>query len=193
MWVKNSKIKEKSNQLYQLKITLKDIKPAIWRRFEVRSDVMLARLHEYIQVIMGWDNCHMHQFIIGNVYYGQPHPDYDDMGEQMEDEKKYKLCDLVGVKGKLMYEYDFGDGWMHEIKVEKMIEAQAGVKYPVCTAGARSCPPDDCGGPWGYENMLKILNDPDHDDYEDISDWIGDDFDPEEFDIDEINKTLSKC
>lgn len=171
-------------KVYQIKVTLKNIKPPIWRRILVTSDITLDELHDIIQIAMGWDGYHLHQFKIGNRYYGEIDPDYDDM----EDESKIKLSKAASKeKAKFSYEYDFGDSWDHQILVEKILPMEAGKDYPVCTAGKRACPPEDVGGVWGYADFLEAVKDPEH---EDMLEWAGGEFDPDEFDPDEINYTM---
>ena len=176
--------------IYQLKIILKDIRPGIWRRFQVRGDVRLSKLHDYIQAVMGWEDYHMHMFRSAGEEYGEPDVDDDMFGLEINDDQRYRLCNLVDKGDRFEYEYDFGDGWKHEIKVEKVLEPEAGVKYPVCIAGERACPPEDSGGPWGYEELLEALGDPEHEEYENYREWAGEDFGPEEFDVNGANALL---
>jgi len=176
-------------KVYQIKITLKDIKPPIWRRLQVTNDTVLEKLHEIIQVAMGWDNYHLHQFIDGDTYYGQPDPDYDDV---MKNENGVTISQLVSREGALFhYEYDFGDGWVHEILVEKILPAEKGTQYPVCIKGKRACPPEDVGGVWGYSDFLETIMNPKDPEYDYMVEWVGGDFDPEVFDMEEINKRLN--
>lgn len=176
--------------IYQLKITLKDSKPPIWRRVQVPSDVSLAKLHRIIQEVMGWSDYHLHQFRLGETYYGVPDP--DDFHE-VEDEKTVKLSRLVSrPKAKLLYEYDFGDSWEHEILLEKILLPEPGVQYPVCITGKRACPPEDCGGVWGYGDFLEAIQNPDHPEHDEMLEWVGGSFDPEAFDLDEVNRTLRR-
>jgi hypothetical protein len=113
--------------------------------------------------------------------------------EGAEDERKMRLCDLTpAVKSKFIYEYDFGDGWNHQIEVVKIGPPAEGVKYPACLDGKLACPPEDCGGIWGYYEMLEVVKNPKHERYEELSDWLGGNFDPERFDLDGINKMLEK-
>lgn len=177
-------------EVYQLKITLKGSKPPIWRRFQVPADITLVRLHDVIQDVMGWTDSHLHQFIIGDTYYGRRDPEFglDDV----MDERKTKLSQVVrNVKAKFAYEYDFGDGWEHLLVLEKILPPDPGGRYPVCLDGKRNCPPEDCGGIWGYEgHFLKAIQNPKHPDHEDMLEWIGDSFDPEAFDVEEVNQRL---
>lgn len=176
-----------SGVVYQLKITLRDIKPPVWRRLEVK-DCTLSQLHDFIQTCMGWDGDHLHAFEIGGEQYGEPDP--DGMMET-EDERKVKLSRVVngGIK-KFVYTYDFGDNWDHMITVEKELVAEPGIRYPRCTAGKRACPPEDCGGPWGYGDFLNAIQNPKHPEHKEMLEWVGDEFDPERFDIEEINNYL---
>lgn len=179
--------------LYQLKITLKWSKPPIWRRVVVRADMPLHRLHGLIQIVMGWTNSHLHQFNVGRTFYGKPDPEFADMGSETLNEKRYTVADLAPVaKKKFIYEYDFGDGWQHEVKVEKVLPLDAAFKHPVCLAGANACPPEDCGGIGGYYNLLEILADPKHPEHADMKEWIGGELDAAEFDLNEVNAVLKR-
>jgi hypothetical protein len=165
--------------VYQLKVTLQDIKPPVWRRVQVK-DCSLGKLRDIIQVCMDWEGYHLHAFDIGGEQYSEPDP---DRMMEYKDERRMKLSQVVG-QGfkKFTYLYDFGDNWDHVIQVEKVLDAEAGVRYPRCIAGKRACPPEDCGGPWGYGDFLEAIQNPEHPDHEDILDWIGGEFDPEAFD-----------
>jgi hypothetical protein len=178
-----------TRDIYQLKITLSDVKPPIWRRVLVPSDLTLAKLHTVIQVAMGWENYHLHEFHIGDLTIGAPDP---DAPRTLINEKKVRLLDVldkVGAKG--VYAYDFGDGWEHGIVVEKVLRPAPGVAYPVCAAGKRRGPPEDSGGPLGYENLLEALGDPKHEEHKTMREWIGADFDPEAFSVDDVNRKLA--
>lgn len=181
-----AKTKE-AGQVYQLKITLREIKPPIWRRVQVK-DCSLTKLHANVQACMGWTNSHLHAFEIGGEQYGEPDP---DGLMETEDERKVKLSQVVagGVK-KFGYTYDFGDNWEHVIQVEKTLPAEAGVRYPRCTEGKRACPPDDCGGAWGYGDFLEAIQDPKHERHEEMLEWVGGEFDAEKFDIEAVNEEL---
>ncbi len=175
--------------IYQIKVTLRDSTPPIWRRIQVKGDTKLDELHDILQIAMGWTDSHLHTFRREAAEYGVPDPDFPD---SMEDECSVRL-DRIATEGEtIIYEYDFGDGWEHDLEIEKVIAPEPGVYYPRCFAGERACPPEDCGGVWGYENMLQILNDPDHEEYEEIREWMGEDFDPEAFDLEEINQLLKE-
>jgi hypothetical protein len=179
--------------LYQLKITLKWSQPSIWRRVVVRPDMTLDRLHQVIQTVMGWTNSHMHQFIVGRTFYGKPDPEFADMGSETLNEKRYKVADLApAAKKKFVYEYDFGDGWQHEVVVEKVLSPDPAFKHPTCLAGANACPPDDCGGIPGYYRLLESLADPKHPEHADLKEWIGGEWDAARFDLDAANAMLKR-
>ena len=180
--------------LYQLKLTLKWSQPAIWRRVQVRADMKLDRLHEVIQIVMPWMNCHMHQFIVGRTCYGKLDREFARMGmSETLNEKKYTVADLApAAKKKFIYEYDFGDGWQHDVVAEKVLPPDAAFKHPTCLAGANACPPDDCGGIPGYYNLLETLANPKHPDHADLKEWIGGAWDAARFDLEDTNKRLKR-
>ena len=177
--------------IYQIKVTLDESKPPIWRRILVRSDITLGQLHNVIQaVMMGWADYHLHQFIVGETYYGVPDPDYEGFLE-MHDESRVRLNQIVTGEGfKFRYEYDFGDSWEHILAVEKVLPPEPGQQVPMCIKGKRACPPEDVGGVWGYAEFLEAMRDPEHEDHEMYLEWIGGEFDPEEFDLEETNEIL---
>jgi hypothetical protein len=176
--------------IYQVKITLIGSKPPIWRTVLVPSDLKLGAFHAVIQVAMGWTESHLHQFIANKVFYGVPD---DDFGMEIEDESKYELSQfLKKEKDSLIYEYDFGDSWEHKILLEKILPFDTKMALPVCIKGKRACPPEDCGGIWGYEELLETISDPKHPEYEDMLEWLGGEFDPEEFVLEEINDDLAE-
>jgi len=173
----------------QFKIELKYIRPPIWRRFVVPDNFTLGQLHDVIQVTMGWQNCHMHAFHFGDVRYtSQQASDMD-----MEKEETVFLSRVIKrPKHKFEYEYDFGDSWMHEIIVEKMLPIDPKTKYPACLGGARACPPEDCGSFPGYCDILEALKAPKKsEEQEERLEWLSDDYDPERFDLDAVNGWLT--
>jgi hypothetical protein len=175
-------------QVYEVKVTLLHTKPPIWRRFRVRSDVALSRFHFILQRIMGWTDCHLHQFVAKGRYYGVPDPEFSP---PRKNERKVLLSQVLRKpKDRLVYEYDFGDGWEHNVVLEKVLEPEAGAKYPYMMAGKRACPPEDCGGVFGYYHLLEVLADPRHPEHEELADWVGGSFDPEAFDLGEINRSF---
>ena len=176
---------------YQLKVTLSGAKPPIWRRILVPSDIQLGKLHLVLQVAMGWTNSHLHQFIAGSTLYGIQDDEFSSEME-VEDESKYRLDQLLkSEKETINYEYDFGDGWEHKIVLEKILPYNQDKRLPCCIKAKRACPPEDCGGIWGYQELLDIIRDPDHPEYEDMVEWLDGEFDPEKFDIDVINEILA--
>ncbi len=179
------------DNVYQLKVSLQGIRPPIWRRIQVPETITLGELHIILQAAMGWQVAHLHQFTFGDTSFGSA--DVDDFGEMgYDDEAGVPLASLLSKKGEAFsYEYDFGDSWVHTIKVEKTVPAESGSVYPRCTTGRRACPPEDCGGIWGYEDLLAALKDPDHEDHEESLGWVGDDFDPDAFDVELTNTRIA--
>lgn len=176
----------------QFKVTLKYIRPPIWRRIVLPDNFTLGQLHDVIQVTMGWYNCHMHAFRFGDVHYTSQQA--SEMGEMdMENEDAVFLSRVVKrPKQKFRYEYDFGDGWEHEIVVEKILPIDSQAKHPVCLAGARACPPEDCGSFPGYCDMLEALKAPKKTkEQRELLEWLGDGYDPERFDLEAVNRRLA--
>jgi hypothetical protein len=172
---------------YQLKLTLEGIEPAIWRRLIVPSQFTLYELHQVIQIAMGWENAHMHEFTIKRKRYSADGP--DDYGA--EDECTTQLQDVIRTRSKLKYMYDYGDSWDHALVVEKTLNELEN-PLPVCVDGARRGPPEDSGGAWGYAEKLEILKDPRADKHEkaEVRAWLGSRFDPEKLDLAAINRDL---
>jgi hypothetical protein len=175
----------------QVKISLLGVsKPSVWRRLLVPADIRLDRLHGVIQAAMGWEDYHMHAFSDGSREYGLADP---ELGYR--DERKVTLGRLLRREGeRIRYTYDFGDGWEHEIVLEGALAAESGVRYPLCLTGKGACPPEDCGGVWGYEDLREALADPAHEQHEDTLEWLGlktaAQFDAARFDADEVNRAL---
>jgi hypothetical protein len=175
----------------QIKVTLEDSKPPIWRRLLVSSDTTLGGLHDIIQAAFGWWDYHLHQFIVGETYFGVPDPDYEDYLE-MNDEQDVRLRQVAPREGsRFRYEYDFGDSWLHQVLVEKILSPEPGQDYPVCIKGRRARPPEDVGGMWGYYHFLEAIGDPDHEEHDEYMEWVGGAFDPEAFDLMEVNQALA--
>ena len=177
------------SKIFQFKVTLKDSKPKIWRRFQAEDDLMFFDLHYIIQAVMGWENDHLYQFIVEkNRYIGDPEMLESD---DIMDDGKTKLSDIFNEpKTKIIYEYDFGDGWEHELVLEKILEKDPKQHYPVCLAGKLNCPPEDCGGIYGFNNMMQILKDEKHPNHEGIKEWIGENYNPDFFDLETVNEFL---
>ena len=180
-------------RILQLKISLIEIEPEIWRRVLVPDSLTLRELHGVIQGAMGWQDCHLHMFEIGGRHFQTPFEDGLEL--DVEDEREHRLDRLVRVKSRFLYTYDFGDDWNHSVKVEKAMPPDSGLldpagRYvPYCIGGARACPPEDCGGPYGYPELLQALAEPDNPDYRELADWARG-FEPEAFDIGETNAEI---
>ncbi|MGE4160078.1 MAG: plasmid pRiA4b ORF-3 family protein [Planctomycetota bacterium] len=180
-----------SKLLYQFKITLKGIEPPIWRRIQTK-DCTLDKLHEHIQTVMGWQNCHLHLFKIDDQVYSDPLLMEEDFVEQgHEDSTETKLSQLLAKNGPttLIYEYDFGDGWKQEVYFEGNSKPTPGVEYPLCLEGERACPPEDVGGVHGYEEYCKAMANRSHKRHQEFLEWRGP-FDPEAFDADETTNRM---
>lgn len=177
--------------IYQLKITLMDVRPLIWRRIQVQDTVDLAQLHKVLQIVMGWKNSHLHRFTVDRRRHRGK---FDAFDNQHHHASKVTLRLLLGEQDTqfLYYEYDFGDGWIHEVCNEKAQPPEPGKLYPFCIGGERNCPPEDCGGSHGYHEMLKALRDERDPDHASTVEWIGRDFDPEAFDADAVNRRLRR-
>lgn len=171
-------------KIYQFKISLIDSDPLIWRRVLVEDSSTLSDLHAVIQRAMGWENCHLYEFV-----HRKEHFTFD--GEDSEDLSKQLSSFNLRKGSKLLYMYDFGDDWGHLLKLEKILDQENEGKYPRCIEGERACPPEDSGGIFGYEGMLETLRDTESEGYEELLEWMGEDFDSEHFDINEVNQELA--
>ncbi len=168
-----------ADTIARIKITLDNVKPAVLRRIEVPFDIRLDRLHLTIQAAMGWTNSHLYVLHAGDVGWSTPDPDADWAADFL-DARKAQLGDVledIGTK-KLVYLYDFGDGWKHTITIDELADPEPGVLYPRLIDVTGRCPPEDCGGPWGYAELLAAINDPRHARHAELTEWIGDYFDP---------------
>ncbi len=174
--------------VYQLKATILETKPPIWRRVLVDGDTTLARLHDILQAAFGWWNCHLHEFEIEGVRYGTD--DGEDWGDPPKNERRFRLRNVVQAGSSFLYVYDFGDYWRHKVTVEKILPAGPGATWPACIGGRRACPPEDCGGPWGYQSFLEAISDPDHEEHERMLEWVGGTFDPDAFDPNDFHHQL---
>jgi hypothetical protein len=169
--------------IYQFRVNLLEIKPTIWRRFQIK-DCFLGDLHWHIQGAFGWTNSHLHDFDIGSDRYGIPSEIDDPNYPECKDSLTTLLSDILPKDGKrfvFKYTYDMGDNWEHEVLFEGVVKPSRKIKYPICLEGERACPPEDCGGEMGYEHLLEVLADPKHEEYLDLRQWAGD-FDPDRFD-----------
>jgi hypothetical protein len=176
-------------QVYQLRLMVRRVSPPIWRRIRVRSDVTLARLHTVIQVLMGWYDYHLYQFRIANEPHGPQRDDDAEYGTRKSVRISLSTAFSLGLDT-IIYEYDFGDGWEVNVKLEKRLPQRVQRAQVVCIDGARHGPMEDSGGPAGYQEKLEILKNPDHEEHTEIRDWIGHRFDSEWFDVRFINGLL---
>ncbi len=173
--------------VYQLKITLLGTRPPIWRRIQVASDVTLERLHDILQIVMGWTDSHLHEFVSDGREFGTPNPEIPEL----ENERRVRLNQVLKAPNdKMTYEYDFGDSWEHQVLLEKVLPPEPGVRYPVVVTGKRAGPPEDVGGVFGYADFIDAIRDPNSPEREEFLEWAGEDFDPEAFDVEEVNRDL---
>jgi hypothetical protein len=176
-------------RIFQLKVALREVRPPVWRRVLVPGEMDLAELHAVLQTAMGWSNSHLHEFEVEDGdRFGVPDPDW---GDGVGDESKVRLFRVAEEGSRLRYLYDFGDGWEHDVTVEKVGDPQPGTRYPRCVAGRRACPPEDVGGPPGYEEFLAALVDQAHPEHEHWTEWTGGGFDPAAFDLDATDEALA--
>ena len=181
-----------AQDIYGIKVTLLGTKPPIWRRLLVPASMPLAKLHDVLQTAMGWHDCHMHEFRAGERHFGRPDPEDISMGMQVENERNIRLSSVLRRLGaKLIYTYDFGDNWEHAIVLEKLLPLLPDMTSPICIDGSLACPPDDCGGIPGFYELLDALADPNHERHQEMRDWIGGDFDPQAFSVEDVNRKLA--
>ena len=173
--------------IYELKVQLQGIEPPIWRNIKVPSKTHLSKLHRILQLVMGWTDSHLHLFQVGDKLYGEPSTDWDFEVLDSQSITLEKVFE-AGIRS-FVYEYDLGDSWRHDITLVGAAQAE-GKEETVCIAGARACPPEDCGGIPGYCDLLEKISDPQHEGYEDMVEWLGRKYDPEEFDLAEVNRAL---
>jgi Plasmid pRiA4b ORF-3-like protein len=179
---------------YQIQVLLSATDPPIWRRLQVPGDANLGWLHAVLQVAMGWTNSHLHQFICGENVYTDPTFDLQQYegDPPVLDERKATVAEVLpNVGDGIVYEYDFGDSWEHLVTLEKILPASSRTRLTaMCVAGARACPPEDCGGVGGYEELLKALKNRKHPEHRSMKEWLGRPFDAEHFDSSTVNKWL---
>lgn len=179
-----------ADTIVRLKITLDDVEPKVLRRIEVPLAIKLDRLHLTLQAALGWTDSHLYEIRAGDVGWGLVDPDWPD---GPLDARKAKLVDIledIGVKT-LRYLYDFGDGWGHTLKIERLVDPEPGALYPRLVEASGRCPPEDCGGPWGYEEMLEAIKDPEHERHDEIREWLAEDFDPHVIDIEALTSNVA--
>jgi hypothetical protein len=180
-----------ASSICELKITLRRIEPPIWRQVRVPSSVSLYAVHAVIQAAFGWTDSHLHEFRIGDAVYAEDN-EYEE--REVLDEYQTTLGSALDAAGprnrEFLYIYDLGDYWEHEVSVEIDTHSDASMRHAQCIAGERRCPPEDCGGTSGYDELCYVLTHSDHEDYQAMLDWVGGSFDPEEFDLAETNQRL---
>lgn len=184
-----------SVSIFQLKITLENIRPPIWRRILVESNIKLDELHLIVQAVMPWQDYHLHLFQSNETTYSPliPEDDLFNFGEPDRDESLVKINQLLThEKSRIRYTYDMGDSWDHIILLEKILAPDPKIKYPICIKGKRACPPEDCGGSWSYVELLETLSNPNHPDYSEFIEYYPEGIDAEAFDLAEINEELSQ-
>jgi hypothetical protein len=178
--------------IYRLYVFLLEIAPPIWRRIELSSDSSLTELHRILQVAMGWEDYHLHEFEVGGQRYGVPDTDFDLPGQVVKD-SAIKLSRALPRRGySLLYTYDFGDGWSHSVVLEDIAPIEPDTNYPRVVDGARACPPEDSGGPDGYADLLEILAKPRHKEHRQMREWAGKNFDPDKFSAKAANLLLKQ-
>ncbi len=177
-----------STSIYQLKVTLRDSDPAIWRRIQVAGNILLPHLHGTLQLAMGWTNSHLHSFRVEKTTYAEPSP--DDFYPVI-DYRSVRLNQIApAVEDGFVYLYDFGDSWEHDVVVEEILQAEKGTRYPRCLDGQRACPPEDVGGVWGYADFLKAIHNPRNPEHAEMNSWVGGAFDPDKLDLRGVNGRL---
>lgn len=179
----------KNREICEIKVTLRDISPPIWRQIQVWEGDTLAQLHRILQVVMGWENYHLYEFRIGSKLYGPTDPEF---GRKIIDAKRTRISDVLsGVGTQFEYVYDLGDNWQHDLLLEATLEPAPNTSYPRCIAGERSCPPEDVGSTTGYQSYLQAMADPHHAQHEEMMAWRGP-FDAEAFSIEKVNRDLAR-
>ena len=174
--------------LYEIRVQLRDIEPPIWRILRVRPQTRLARFHKILQTAMGWTNSHLHLFEVDGQPYGEGDFEWDF---DVRDYTGVKLEDIFTGRKSFLYEYDMGDSWRHDITLLGKVEGAPGEKI-ACIAGARACPPEDCGGVSGYYHLLGALADPDNEDHDMLLEWVGGRYEPKAFDLERVNWALKR-
>ena len=175
--------------LYEIRVQLRDIEPPIWRVLRIPSRASLLKFHKLLQRVMGWKNYHVYLFEVEWKRYGE-HPERWD--SEVFNSRKITLDKIFSTGTKsFIYDYDMGDGWRHDIELLGTLEVE-GKEEPACIAGVRACPPEDCGGPPGYENLLEALADLKHEEHDELLEWVGGKYDPEKFDVVAVDRALKR-
>jgi hypothetical protein len=178
--------------IFQLRISLRETDPEIWRRVLVPGTMPLDKLHDVIQAVFGWWDYHLHAFNIGDSRYSVPHDEWFEDEEEDLDEHGVKLHRLLTQGDRFTYEYDFGDFWVHDIEVESVENVEVTLRRAICIDGARARPPEDCGGTSGFGDFKAVMADPRHEEHESMTEWFGGPFDPERFNLGQANATIQR-
>jgi hypothetical protein len=181
------------NVIVQIKVKLLGVtKPPVWRRVQLRADTRLDQLHEILQAALGWENYHLHAFSFGEEEFGPRDP---ELGLDFSDERRVTLGELTDLGARFRYTYDFGDSWEHEILVEDLLDPDPETHYPILVTAKGACPPEDCGGTWGYADLKEILADPGHDEHQERLEWLGlknaSEFDPNAVTLEQLVEELA--
>jgi hypothetical protein len=179
--------------IYQLKITLLGIDPPIWRLIQVPSTIALCCLHDALQAVLGWTDSHLHQFEKDGKYWGVPDDEGFEDDVEVIDESRVPVSNVLGAEGdSMVYLYDFGDDWRHQVVLERIVPFSGTPPKPVCLAGKRRCPPEDVGGPSGYQEFLEVIFEPGHEEFDHFRGWAGGKFHAEEFNVMAVNEILDR-
>jgi len=182
-----AKTRSKSTKSYQLRVELKGVKPAVWRRIDVPGDIKLSKLHHILLAVMGWQGGHLHEFNFVDAIYGQAD---DELGPEVEDESRVSLVKALGGSASFTWIYDYGDYWAHKVKLERIVDLGVPLETAMCITGRNACPPEDIGGAPGYAEFLQAIRDPQHPEHQATLQRCGGTFDPSEFDPMEAQERL---
>ena len=182
-----AKTRSKSTKSYQLRVELKGVKPAVWRRLDVPGDIKLSKLHHILLAVMGWQGGHLHEFNFVDAIYGQAD---DELGPEVEDESRVSLVKALGGSASFTWIYDYGDYWAHKVKLERIVDLGVPLETAMCITGRNACPPEDIGGAPGYAEFLQAIRDPQHPEHQATLQRCGGTFDPSEFDPMEAQERL---
>ena len=182
-----AKTRSKSTKSYQLRVELKGVKPAVWRRIDVPGDIKLSKLHHILLAVMGWQGGHLYEFNFVDAIYGQAD---DELGPEVEDESRVSLVKALGGSASFTWIYDYGDYWAHKVKLERIVDLGVPLETAMCITGRNACPPEDIGGAPGYAEFLQAIRDPQHPEHQATLQRCGGTFDPSEFDPMEAQERL---
>lgn len=184
-----SKSRSKSTQPYQLRLELKGVKPAVWRRIAVPGTIKLSKLHQILLAAMGWQGGHLHEFIFADAMYGEAQ---EEMEPGVEDESRVSLNKAMAGSNSFTWIYDYGDYWEHKIKVERIVDLGVPLETAMCLTGKNACPPEDVGGTPGYAEFLAAIRDPANPEHQTMLQWYGGAFDPSAFDPFDAQQRLNE-